>query len=405
MRLSIKKVAIAALLAAFIGLGIYSVFAERNYSSGVTEIALNDNYVQSVDTDAYIIRSEEIIPAGSGTRAPIVGDGDHVAAKETVAYYLKGSAAAADILRRKELQEDLKYYTALLGASAVRTANPDQYDDTIYSDVCEYAGYVSSGKLANLPAMVTKLRSDISSRQTAAGEQLDVSAAVAAVEEELRNLSGITDYEEVKAPHSGYYVSFVDGLEDKLTPEDIDTMTADDLHEALKYEQKIDQDTYTGKVITSYRWYIACEIPASDAADLQTGSKKKITFGGISASTVTAVVERIVKSEGSDKYLVIFSCLEMNSEVAALRHAKATVAINEHQGLKISTSAIRQETEPDGTRVNYVTIVEGNSKPTRRIRIIFSRGDYSIVTGTDEDNRPYRNGLKLYDVVLVKNKN
>ena len=402
MRFSVKRLLLFLLIVGFIGLGIYSVFAERNYSSGVTEIALNDNFVRTVDTEAYIIRAEEVIPAGSGTKASIVSDGDHVAANETVAYYLKGSSAAADILRRKELQDDLKYYTALLGASAVHTANPYQYDDTIYSDVCEYAGNVSSGKLSTLPSMVSKLRSDISSRQTAAGEQLDVSAAVAAVEEELRELSGITDYEEVKSPSSGYYVSFIDGLEGKLKPDDIDTLTADELREAMSAEQKFDQDSYTGKVITSYRWYFACVIPISEAAGLNTGDKKNVTWDGISSSTVTASVEKITKIDGEENYLVIFSCLEMNSEVAALRHSNATIAINEYKGLKISSSAIRQVTDPDGTQKYYVTVVEGNSKPTRRINIIYSGDDYSIVTGSDGENQ-YSDGLKLYDIVLVRN--
>ncbi len=393
-----------ALAVLCIGYAVYSVVAERKLSGGITETALNDNHVQTVNTEVYIIRDEMVIPAGEGQRASIVGDGEHVAANETVAYYAADAKSASDILRREELNKNLAYYSGLRGASSVITENPGRYDDSIYSDICEYADLVQTGRLSGLSLLTSRLRDDISSRQTAAGEQLDVTKAIAAIDEELKSMGDIGSYTEVRAPKAGYYVSSVDSLEDKYNSSVIDEFSADDLREAMKLEPQPDSDTFAGKLITSYKWYFVCELPIKDSTGISVGNKKTVVFNGVAASEVQARVERMTKIEGEESYLVVFSCLNMNSEVATLRHEKATITVADHPGLKISASAVRQETAADGSTEYYVIIVEGSSRPRRRIRILWYDGDYCIVSGEDENGVPYRNGLKLYDTVLVKNK-
>ncbi|MCR5782417.1 MAG: hypothetical protein K6G90_06720 [Clostridia bacterium] len=405
-RIKITKTRILVFVLAVICIGyaIYSMVAEHRLSSGITEIALNDNHVQTVQAEVYIIRDETIIPAAEGQRASIVGDGEHVAANETVAYYAADGQSASDILRREELNREMDYYYGLQDTSSVITENPGRYDDTIYSDICEYADLVQTGRLAGLSVLKESLRDDISSRQTAAGEQLDVTKAIAAIEEERRSLGEIGSYTEVRAPGAGYYVSSIDSLEGKYDASKIDEFTAKDLHDALELKPEPDSKTFAGKLITSYKWYFVCELSLKDANGISAGDKKTVIFNGVEASRVQARVERMTKIDGEESYLVVFSCLNMNAEVATLRHEMATITVADHPGLKINSSAVRQETAEDGSTEYYVIIVEGSSRPKRRIRILWYDGDYCIVSGADENGVPYRNGLKLYDTVLVKNR-
>ncbi len=398
------RIAVSALALIIAVCVVWGVIADRRSSVGVTEIALNDNHVQTVQAEVFVIRDETVIPGMAGHRASIVGDGEHVAKNETVAYYSSDGQSVSDILRRQELQNDLDYYNGLARASSVITENPGRYDDSIYSDICEYAGMVQTGKLSGLSHLTARLRDDISSRQTAAGEQLDVSGAIASINEELAALGGSADCEEVRAPEAGYYVSSVDSLEGRFTSQDTDDFTIDDLRGALELVPSPDSDSCAGKLITSYKWYFICELSLKDANGISVGDKKTVVFNGIAESRVQARVERMTKIDGEDGYLVVFSCLNMNSEVATLRHEKAAITVADHPGLKISASAVRQETKEDGSTEYYVIIVEGSSRPRRRIRILWSDEDFCIVSGEDEKGVPYSDGLKLYDTVLVKNK-
>ena len=83
----------------------------------------------------------------------------------------------------------------------------------------------------------------------------------------------------------------------------------------------------------------------------------------------------------------------MNEALSDFRIEKIEIITDEYEGFKISNSSIRTV---DGQQGVY--IVRGNLMGFRKIKIIYTTDDYSIVTNPD-NNSGY---IKLYDKVVTE---
>jgi hypothetical protein len=107
-------------------------------------------------------------------------------------------------------------------------------------------------------------------------------------------------------------------------------------------------------------------------------------------------VERINVSEKGEDAVIIFSCSEMNSELATMRTANVKLIKNEVNGIKVSSKAIRVK---DG--VTGVYVVSGLEAKFVTVDILYSEEDYKIC----ELNTSKSSKLRLYDRIIVKGKN
>ena len=74
-------------------------------------------------------------------------------------------------------------------------------------------------------------------------------------------LSG--DVQDIEAGGAGYFVSSVDGYEDKLSIEDSTTITADRIEEILDKPDLGSSSSEVGKLIADYRWRVAAVMDSS----------------------------------------------------------------------------------------------------------------------------------------------
>ena len=196
---------------------VCQIYITTNKNSITTEIALSDSEKKTVSADMLVIRDEQIITANGSNIVSAVKDGTRVGVNDTVAYSFSDSASAGNVIRMGEISEELDYYSSLLNKSSSVTGDTTAYDNRIMSDLISFSSMISSGDFSALDSSEEEMRDAITSKQTATGVELDLSATISNLEAEYSSLkSKAGSYSEIKSGGTGYYISGVDGYESLL---------------------------------------------------------------------------------------------------------------------------------------------------------------------------------------------
>lgn len=400
-----KKLSPAGIIA-FALLGMFVVFfvIGQIYIVGVensitTEIALADSATKSITVDMFAVRDEKIISSSAPNVVSAVSDGSRVGAKDTVAYSFSDSTSAGNIIRMAEIEELLDYYSALMNKSATVAGNTQVYDDEIIKDLYSFTEMVASGRFYHLSDAQGEMRDAITSKQTATGVELDVTASITSLRSEYSQLKASTGkYTEIKSGGTGYYISGTDGFENVLRYSEVDDWTIEDVQSAIDAEPEQINSNDVGRLVHGYYWYLACVADTSAVNNLKEGSRKTIIFPDSTVDDITAQVYA-VRSDPSGKTLVIFRCNLMNEELATLRCDTAKIVIESHEGYRIDNRAIRVNEDNE----TGVYVVAGKTMHFRKVNIVYSTQDYSIVTNPYRDDVTMRNKyLNLYDEYIIE---
>jgi hypothetical protein len=226
----------------------------------------------------------------------------------------------------------------------------------------------------------------------------------------------------VLAPISGYYISNLDGHETTVSYADIKNVSVSAVDAALKK----DPSTVTGKlgkIVSSYKWYIIANIESKYAKIIDVGDEMKINLPEYGYENVKVNVS-VISAEKDGKVALVLSCNVMNETYANMRTEKVELVISEHTGYRVKTSAIHTyvpeetttdeadennvptttaTTEPEGG-VTVVYILRGTVMNARRVEVIHTDGEYSIVR-TDSEAIMGIKPIRRYDEVIVKGRN
>lgn len=390
---------IVAFLLFYVGSLIYISFSGNEIAS---EIALLDTAVKTVPVEMFVVRDEKLIPASGANIVSAVSDGTRVNVNETVAYAFSDSVSAGNIVRMKQISEQLNYYSDLLNKSSSVVSDTTAYDNRIMQDVISLASSVSSGKLEDLAEKKNKLRDSITSKQTATGVKLDLSASVSALQTEYDSLKNTTSsYTEIKSGSTGYYISGTDGYENVLNYADVDKWTISDIENALKAEPA-PSGNVVGRIVHGYYWYLACVTDTANINSLNEGDRKTISLPDSSIDDFTAQIYSIRSDRSTGKSLIIFRCILMNEDFASLRHETARIHIQSFKGYRVDNNAIRvnKDNEPG------VYVIRGAVMNFKKVEIVYSSDDYSIVINPYEDNPQYKyDYINMYDRYITDGKN
>lgn len=369
-----------------------------------TEIAFADESAKTIEADVFIVRDEKVISASGGNVVSAVKDGTRVGVNDTVAYSFADSESAGNIIRMGEINDLLDYYSDLVNASSNVVGDTSAHDERIMSDLYSFAAMVSSGNFTHLEDEKSEIRDAITSKQTATGVELDLSESINALKDEYKTLSAATSsYKEIKSGGTGYYISGTDGYENILDYSEVDEWTITDVENAVAATPSAIKESDAGRLVHGYYWYITCVTETSAINALREGRRYTVAFPDSSVDDVMAQVVSIRSDRATGKSLVIFRCNAMSEELATLRCETAVINIEEYEGFRIDNRAIR--TNEDNEKGVY--IVSGGFMYFRKVKIVFSTEDYSIVADPYKDSDIIENDspskyLQLYDEYIVE---
>lgn len=382
---------------------VYQI-VQMNSNPYKTELALEREIQNSVKTTAFVVRDEEYITAEntSGTVVSIAEDGKRVGNGEGVAVVFKNSDSAAAYVRIKELQREIEYYEQLKNRVGVGTNAPSSYTDLI-DDAC--IDFISASREeigSEFEDSLIDLRDAITARQLAVGEEIVVEAKLSKLQAELVSLKALAEgYSTVQAPSSGYYIGAVDGYENAIAYKDCKEVTCEQISNLLSAQKQETSSNVMGKLVDSFDWYFLCNVPYNDSGEIEFGKTVSVNVPNTAVGTIKCTV--VYKSDkDGEQVAVVLKCNIMNRDVANLRIADIEIITDEFTGFRINNDAIR---EVEGEKGVYVQ--RGNIIQFKKIKIVYSTEDYSIIEKVDDSAyvRQYdtiiTQGVDLYDGKVV----
>ena len=294
--------------------------------------------------------------------------------------------------------------TALQAASD--SSDAAQLDQMITQSIQQLDGLIKSGSGSALASSANSLRM-LSLRHEATNldataistERDTLEAERASLEQQL---SGRTS--ELSAPTSGYYSEVVDGYENVLTLDQLDSLTIEGFHELTQGAEQVDSNQVLGKIIEGFTWYLVAEVPAEQADRLSVGQDLRVNFTQASLESPVTVYS-ILDERGSETSLLVLEGTEFNSEMVSMREQPVEIILQTYSGLKVPKAAVRMEpvTDSEGnvTERTVVYILSGGVQKSKIIKTLYETEDYYVV----EQSATNADMLVEQDQIIVSGRN
>lgn len=372
---------------------VYQI-VQMNSNPYKTELALEREIQNSIETTAFVVRDEEYITAENttGTVVSIAEDGKRVGNGEDVAVVFKNSDSAAAYVRINELQKEIEYYEQLKNRVGVGTNAPSSYTDLIDSACIDFISASREEIGSEFEDALIDLRDAVTARQLAVGEEIVVEAKLSKLQAELVSLQTLAEgYTTVAAHSSGYYIGSVDGYENAIAYKDCTEVTCAQISSLLSAQKQETSSDVMGKLVDSFDWYFLCNVPYNDSGEIEVGNTVSVNVPNTAVGTIKCKV--VYKSDkDGEQVAVVLKCNIMNRDVANLRIADIEIITDEFTGFRINNDAIR---EVDGEKGVYVQ--RGNIIQFKKIKIVYSTEDYSIIEKVDDSTY-----VKQYDTIITQ---
>lgn len=411
------------LLVLYIAQGVYN----SNVGKVVTEYALNYTQVESVNVEGFAVRDENRTSDGKNISflhkqenkyyVPLVDDSANVSRNDTIALCFSQESGAEAYLDRLTLSEKIKALEELKSQGELSYVNVVGLNSLIYSSAINYAECLQNTSLSDLQSTSEDFVQKMTTKQIAVGEKMDFDSQIKAYKAEYDALkSSLGNYENVKAPYAGYFVSGADGYESAISYDDVaDKKVKCKDGEKLLKSEPTDANGVYGKIVAQFTWYFIFDMAENESSALNEGSTVYVNFPNKGIENIKMTVHDI--SEQKDSVITVtLRCKLMNEDLVKLRKEKAEIILNKHEGLKINRDAIVQNEEG----IDGVHVLTGNFVQFSPIDIKYYGEDYVIagkyyVYKKDENNKNklivdeeatsrYR-AIRLYDNIIVKGKN
>ncbi|MBQ7116013.1 MAG: hypothetical protein IJN94_06330 [Clostridia bacterium] len=394
---TVKRIAsIVAVISVVIFFFSYIIYHMVSHSNNEikTEFALKETVYKTIDTKCFVIRDEEFIKSDAkGTTVSFATNGERVASGDTVSVVFSSSEDAATYLKAQELKKDIEHYEELSGQANFQSLNINSLTKKINSELYDYLDSVEARDFKNAISSVELFRDSMVGKQIATGKTVDFSDNLVQLNEELSSLNSENlDFTEIKSKNAGYFISGSDGYENTLSFSDIDSLTAKDVKKAIKSKPSNISSDVVGRTVSSFKWYIACVIDTDKTVDITFDKKLYINFPESGVERLPVSLYRMGDKDAKET-VVVFCCDEMNKNLSDFRIEDIEIITDEYSGYKISNTSIRTI---DGQQGVY--IVRGNLMGFRKIRVVYSTKDYSIVDNPDNSS----GYIKLYDKVVTE---
>ena len=366
------------------------------YKPVKTETAVYSDISDGLNITGIIIRNEALVAStGGGVMHFVIGDGSRVAKDGVIANIYDSESASITLERIDSVNSKIDDIEEMLSYNDLEAADLDMINSKVSKNLNNLIVSGANGNYDSFSEKSDELLSSYNRRQAAMGETADFSAQLEGLKREKEQLSASLPAAKgtLKAERSGYFVSKADGYENVLTCDNPDSITPEYLN-SIK-AQSVDENV-VGKIVSDYEWYIAAEVSINESLNYKEGDSLTIYTSVKSYPKLPVTVSKINISESESSAVVLFTCNDMNSELASMRTGPMTVVKKEYSGLKVPRSALRVVDSKRG-----VYVLTGMQVKFVEVNVLFTDGEYMICEKQTSDDTV----LRLYDEVIVKGKN
>jgi len=215
------------------------------------------------------------------------------------------------------------------------------------------------------------------------------SAQMAELQSQLSSLRAQagSSVRQITAPQAGLYSAVVDGYENILTPESLETLTPRTLA-ALEPDESL-RSNRVGKLVLGDTWYYVTALEESEAQTLQESGRLKLRFAKGVGRDLSVKLTYISEAEGG-RVVAVFQGDTYLSELTLLRQQSAEVIRQTTTGIRVPKEALRVRertvTDEDGnesvvseTGVYCMVGMKARFKP---VDVLYSGDDFALVRST-----------------------
>ena len=391
---------LSILLIAYIIYHLVNSFSQDVETQAADIVTVSETF----SADAYIFRDEKVLLANNaGTVNFMYDDGTMVRRGAAVASIFSGGNT--DEIKKQVM--DLERQITVLENSSIAkdvTLSDSTTIDSRISDLYYTMGSkLNEGDLDYVFRRKDELLTLLNKRQLLLKAVESFNPQMAELRSQktalTTSLGGAS--ETVYTDVSGYLYSDVDGYESIFTLEAADTFTLKDFHQMTEKEPVVSGANAVGKMVTDYRWYIACEVPSVQQQYYTVGKSYTVRFPYSGDEEVPMELRRIVTSSEDDSIVLVFSTGSVPEGFNFLRKQTVEIVQQSYTGYRVPVSSVRIIDEKQG-----VFVKKGNVAVFKEIEPLVEIDGYFIVAEQDKRNdENYADKLGMYDLIITKGKN
>lgn len=407
-KLNNKKIIYIALILIIIYV-LYAIFLLTKEQSKTFTVEQGKIYIEETNI-GYIIRDETVIKGENYKNGmeQIKSEGEKVGVNESVFRYYSQNE---ENLKQKVSELDEKIQTVMQETTNILPSDMKILENQIDEKVVELNKLTDNSKINEYKKEISEL---VSKKAKIAGETSPQGSYLKQLIDERANYENELNSgaEYIKSTKSGLVSYRVDGLEETLNPNNLESLSEEYLNNlGLKTGKIVATNEECGKIIDNFSCYIATISNSEQAKTAQTGDKVKIRFSN--NTEIDAKIMYIKDEENTDKRLLV---LEINSEITELinyRKISFDLIWFSYSGFKVPNQAIA---EKDGLkyvvrkRAGYLSKIlikvatgkKGKDASNDKYTIIenYDVEDLEKLGYTNKQINSYR-GIALYDEVIL----
>lgn len=147
----------------------------------------------------------------------------------------------------------------------------------------------------------------------------------------------------INAPRGGIVSYYIDGLEEKFTPNHFDNITEKDIKESsklidLSQNHTVKKDFPVFKIVDNYSWYLAGSVSKEAINDFKAGDSLLIQPNEMYASPLRADIYSIKSYE--DCFIIVLKCTEQMPSLMLDRNIEFEIIRDNYEGIKIPINSI-----------------------------------------------------------------
>lgn len=391
----------------------FSIFYHLFFTNYETENAI---YYEVSDVSSFqgvYVRSESIKTySGTGAVRYCVNDGAKLGVGSVIAE-VYSSPEQIDLRRRiAEKEDEIAMLEKIENPGTSENAQPANLASLIDE---QYKAMIRLRERQDYSAM-SSAKQDMtvlmSTYEKVTDSGIDFNDRIVALEDEVARLNAqlSAPEETITTPESAYFVSFVDGYEDILSPENLSGMTPD-LISTVSDDGTVSEESIggqiIGKLIKNYAWYIV-GVFDNRKMRLSEGDTATVRLESVPQNLSVKVVS-LYSTGDIGKTQGVFRCDELTHDTVQHRTERVQIIRETVEGIRVPSSAIRfktlteEQTDEEGnvttTTTDYkgVYVLVGETPEFRKIDVVYEDDNYCL--SRLDAGSGY---IALYDDIIVK---
>ena len=381
-------------LSLFILITVFSQISMQFKDDYVTEAAVLYSSAEKVSFQGVYIRNETVVSGSvNGVLSYPNADGSKIANGSVVAYVYSSEDDIYVNNRIEELKEQVKLLESAQNPGTTTAAEPEFISSFIDQEYQTIAFLIAENDMDTLAEERKQFQTLMNIYRIIIGEETDFNDAIDSLNQQIYQLEARQKEPTsiITADSTGYFISYTDGYESKLSLDTVGDLTVDRVKEIISSSDTGRSGSNIGKMVDGYEWKMAGIIDPM-AADFRVGNSITVKFAS-TPDTVTAVIEDLIESDDPHESVIILSCDELTYNLVQRRVERVELILNDYEGIRVPRKGIRFNKDNE----KGVYILLGQRIAFKKIIPIYECDEYILSQITSDPSC-----ISVYDDIITE---